>query len=943
MPKCDVIIPIHNAIQWVRLCLQELLAHTDDEVLGDVVLVNDNSTPESRAQLEALVREMPRAKLLHNTGTSGFGGACNFGVRNTSSPYFLLLNTDCLVTRGTVRKLVSACEADATIGLTCPLSNNSPVLTLPLRAGRTFWEMNTLLERAFSNATQDERVLDACTVVGNCLLVSRKCWDDVGEFDPSWGRGYGEETDLQMRAMEKGYRGTVCVDTYVYHHGGASFRYDPEAIELQKTNLQKFFAEWGPEYRDFASRCAARDPVDIASRALDALGDVPFVCDVLFVLPGISQEIGGIHAAVDACNHLCRNGIEARCVVLNSKLDAVPPTYHEPLFFGLLSFEHESQWLACYAMRPRIVVATLFSTVLPAMLYARKRDARLVKFVQGYEFFFDNGRVRQEVLAAFDAVDDIWTTSSWLEAQTQRHKPTARITRAPLLVDPLVFFPKLAARASDAPLRVCAVVRSAPDKGQWVLLEALDLLGEVEGIELTFVAPEQYTLPPIWADREGTRVVKLPIDRVRMGEVLRGADVLIDASFHEGWGLLPHEAISSGVVPIVSDSGGIRDFVRHEESGLVIEAVNRPERYVEAVRRLNEDRALLGRLREGALRYARTLYEQATAKGIVTMARSLLEEKAPSATAFEHHTFVEGDHVNGVEIVTDAVRLPAKGCFVPSRSATFAFSDDLPAGSAIDVTLVSAGKALAELHTLKTGSHLPPPRPMEHKTSTADVVKDKALGVIAKKNPKAAKGLRAIGRRLNGKRVKTVQAHLSHALHGISASVRARTSWTAPSNPAATRLTVPHGGNWGLSVHSIGGAYVHHTLASAEGRPTGADAVACPTGAVTLNGYVMLATGRDPILHLEPFAWSERSLYVLHADVFTSTDTMFQVFYQVEGESTFTEQRSAVRPLLAGENSVIVVLANPRIAGPLRIDPGDRRAVIGIRSLSVVRIPRTAR
>ena len=44
--------------------------------------------------------------------------------------------------------MMEACEADASIGLVTPPSNNSPNLTLPLLPGRSFLDMNELAERA---------------------------------------------------------------------------------------------------------------------------------------------------------------------------------------------------------------------------------------------------------------------------------------------------------------------------------------------------------------------------------------------------------------------------------------------------------------------------------------------------------------------------------------------------------------------------------------------------------------------------------------------------------------------------------------------------------------------------------------------------------------------------------------------------------------------------
>ena len=41
--KCDVIIPVYNAPDWVRLCVRRLISQTPDEYLNQIILVDDDS------------------------------------------------------------------------------------------------------------------------------------------------------------------------------------------------------------------------------------------------------------------------------------------------------------------------------------------------------------------------------------------------------------------------------------------------------------------------------------------------------------------------------------------------------------------------------------------------------------------------------------------------------------------------------------------------------------------------------------------------------------------------------------------------------------------------------------------------------------------------------------------------------------------------------------
>jgi glycosyltransferase involved in cell wall biosynthesis len=75
---------------------------------------------------------------------------------------------------------------------------------------------------------------------------------------------------------------------------------------------------------------------------------------------------------------------------------------------------------------------------------------------------------------------------------------------------------------------------------------------------------------------------------------LRAADVFAFPSRNEAFGLAPVEAMATGLAVVSTHCGGLRDIVRHEETGLVVEPT--PDSLRDAINRLLDDAPLRRRL-----------------------------------------------------------------------------------------------------------------------------------------------------------------------------------------------------------------------------------------------------------------------------------------------------------------------------------------------------------
>lgn len=77
------------------------------------------------------------------------------------------------------------------------------------------------------------------------------------------------------------------------------------------------------------------------------------------------------------------------------------------------------------------------------------------------------------------------------------------------------------------------------------------------------------------------------LERAQALEALATCDLLIVPSLWEGMPLAPLEAMAMGIPVVASAVGGLPEIIEHERSGMLIDG-HEPDRYAQAIRRLDE-------------------------------------------------------------------------------------------------------------------------------------------------------------------------------------------------------------------------------------------------------------------------------------------------------------------------------------------------------------------
>ena len=90
-PKISVIIPVYNAHDYLRDCINSILNQTLKEI--EVICVDDDSTDDSLAILEEYARSDARLKVIHQEN-GGAGAARNNGLQYAEGEYLSILDCD---------------------------------------------------------------------------------------------------------------------------------------------------------------------------------------------------------------------------------------------------------------------------------------------------------------------------------------------------------------------------------------------------------------------------------------------------------------------------------------------------------------------------------------------------------------------------------------------------------------------------------------------------------------------------------------------------------------------------------------------------------------------------------------------------------------------------------------------------------------------------------
>jgi O-antigen biosynthesis protein len=270
----SIIVVTHNQLDYTRRCLDSVRRFTDEPY--EPVLIDNGSADGTAAYLESVVD----ATVILNDENKGFPAAANQGMKAAKGAQIVLLNNDCVVTTGWLKRLLRALDSDPKIGLAGPCSNFvSGEQQIPVTYDEDLVGLDGF---AWDWGKANDGVRqDTDRLVGFCLMIRRELVDEIGLLDEQFGIGCFEDDDYSRRALEAGYRAVIARDAYVQHFGGRTFVGNGvDFAALMKRNEELYRKKWealSPPVAEPSATTEASPTLLSASQATAARASKPRV------------------------------------------------------------------------------------------------------------------------------------------------------------------------------------------------------------------------------------------------------------------------------------------------------------------------------------------------------------------------------------------------------------------------------------------------------------------------------------------------------------------------------------------------------------------------------------------------------------------------------------------------------------------------------------------
>ncbi|MFO0899240.1 MAG: glycosyltransferase [Pirellulales bacterium] len=214
-PLTSIVIVTWNELHYTRQCVESIIEFTDEPY--ELIFVDNGSGDGTADYLQGI----PDARLIRNSTNRGFPAAVNQGIGVARGRQIVLLNNDCIVTTGWLRRMLDALSSDGRIGLVGPCTNYT--------AGRQcvgigYDSLSDLDGFAWQRAQLHASLrLECSPLCGFCLLIRRTVLETIGGLDERFGLGTCDDDDFCVRAERAGYRLVAACDAYVHHFGSKTF------------------------------------------------------------------------------------------------------------------------------------------------------------------------------------------------------------------------------------------------------------------------------------------------------------------------------------------------------------------------------------------------------------------------------------------------------------------------------------------------------------------------------------------------------------------------------------------------------------------------------------------------------------------------------------------------------------------------------------------------
>jgi len=239
MVNLSVIIVNFNTKELLVKCLDSIF-NRDHDISFEVIVIDNGSTDSS---VDFLTNYKPlninHFQLIKNQLNLGYAKANNQGIKASQGKYILLVNSDTIVKKNSLKSLVDFAESNKDAGvvgsrlINLDGSPQASCFHFPTfkNAILEYWFAKKGLFEKYIPQTNKPSEVDA--VVGAGFLISQNAVRKIGLLDERYF-AYFEDIDYCRRIWANGLKVYYLPESEIVHHHGASFEKIAGRAKAQK-------------------------------------------------------------------------------------------------------------------------------------------------------------------------------------------------------------------------------------------------------------------------------------------------------------------------------------------------------------------------------------------------------------------------------------------------------------------------------------------------------------------------------------------------------------------------------------------------------------------------------------------------------------------------------------------------------------------------------------
>ena len=254
-PKISIIIPNKDHVEDLRRCIGSILEKSTYDNYEIIVVENNSKEDETFAYYRQIGENDKITVVTYRPAegeTFNYSKVNNFGVSMSTGEYVLLLNNDTeVITVNWLEELLMYAQRNdvACVGAKLYYPNKTiqhAGVVIGLGAHRTAGHSHYMQHR--DNLGYMGRLCytqDVSAVTGACLLVKRKCYDEVGGLGEDFAISLND-VDFCLKLRDKGYLNVFTPFAELFHYESASRGSDMQGDNAERYNKESeyFRKKW---------------------------------------------------------------------------------------------------------------------------------------------------------------------------------------------------------------------------------------------------------------------------------------------------------------------------------------------------------------------------------------------------------------------------------------------------------------------------------------------------------------------------------------------------------------------------------------------------------------------------------------------------------------------------------------------------------------------------